>query len=62
MSQNSENSKTVHQNTSHKLVYIKKYAIFWCKIIYLNISFVYIKPIYKQIVNYKNTKSILDIF
>ncbi len=58
MSQNSENSKIVHQKTTLKTVYVKNNAIFWCIIIRLNNNLVLIKLIYNQIVNVIYIKSI----
>ena len=62
MSQNSENAKIVHQNTTAKTVYVKKYAIFWCKNIYLNNNLIANKCIYNQKVNINLCKSILCFF
>ncbi len=58
VSQNSENSKIVHQNTTVKTVYAKNNAIFWCINSRVNNNLVLIKYIYNQIVNANCIKSI----
>ena len=62
MSQNSENSKIVHQKTTLKTVYVKNNAIFWCIIMRLNNDLVLINLIYNQIVKVIYIKSIKNYF
>lgn len=62
MSQNSENSKIVHQKTTLKTVYVKNNAIFWCIIMRLNNNLVLINLIYNQIVKVIYIKPIKNYF
>lgn len=62
MSQNSENSKIVHQKTTLKTVYVKNNAIFWCIIMRLNNNLVLINLIYNQLVKVIYIKSIKKYF
>lgn len=62
MSQNSENSKIVHQNTTLKTAYVKNNAILWCINMRLNNNLALINLIYNQIVNVIYIKSIKNNF
>lgn len=62
MSQNSENSKIVHQNTTLKTVYVKNNAILWCINMRVNNNLALINLIYNQIVNVIIIKSIKNNF